>query len=199
MLLPRRRVVYHLYKTVFPRNVTFLNFQLAVNMIVYLRHFLAVKIADRIQQLSRERCPGCMGHYILDNFHACVKNLLPDRISLFLPKVKAEALDKLDNLIEMYQQATWAEPELVRQSAMDFILALTADDLLDRRYINEDTVELHPFNMTWLQDTPNPIAPPQQPTPTKSKPTKSVKDSKKRKSENNEIEVHLPAKFSKND
>ena len=164
-------------------------------MLVYLNHFLAVKIADRIQHLSRERCPGCIEGYVLDNFHACVKNILVERIHLFLPKVKAEALDNLDKLIELYQDAAWAEPELLRQSAMDFILKLTPEKLIDRRYINEDTVALHPFNMTWLLDTPQPLAPLEQAKPTKPKPTKNAKDSKKRKSE--EIEGQFAAKFSK--
>ena len=164
-------------------------------MLVYLNHFLAVKIADRIQHLSRERCPGCIEGYVLDNFHACVKNVLEERIALFLPKVKAEALDNLDNLLRLYQQAAWADPELVRQSAMDFILKLTPAKLMDRRYINEDTVELHPLNMTWLLDTPQHLAPLEQPEPTKPKPTKNTKDSKKRKTEENDGQL-LP-KYSK--
>ena len=138
-------------------------------MLYLFHHFLAVKIADRIQQLSRERCAGCIGQYGLDNFHPCVKTGLEEKIRIFLPKGKAEALDRLDNLIELYQQAAWAEPELVRQSAIDFIVSLTPHDLLDRRYINEDTVDLHPFTMSWLLDTPTPAAPPQQPKTKKAK------------------------------
>ena len=119
----------------------------------YLLHqFLAVKIADRIQQLSRDRCPGCIGNYILDNFHPCVNTPLEDKINIFIPKVKEEALHKIDTLIDLYL-LTWSEPEVVRQSAMDFIVSLTPYDLLDRRYINEDTVVLHPFNMSWLLTT----------------------------------------------
>ena len=173
-----------------PRNVSFLNLQAGDNML-YLKHFLAVKIADRIQQLSRERCPGCMANYILDNFHPCVKTALEERIALFLPKVKTEALDKLENLIELYQQSAWTEPE-IRQYATDFIISLKTDDLIDRRYINEDTVELHPFNMTWLLDMP-PTAAPEQLKPTKPKSGKKTV-SKKRKSDDG-LEGQLLAKL----
>ena len=173
---------------------------------IFLKQFLAVKIADRIQQISRERCTGCAGNYILDNFHECVKTSLDDRIRLYLPKVKAEALDKLDNLIKLYQQAAWAESEEVRKCCADFIVLLTPKDLQDRRYINEDTVELHPLNMSWLLDTPEPAAsaPPQSPVkkpaqsgkkPSGKKP--SGKKPSKRKLELDEMEEQLLAKFSK--
>ena len=183
----------------FPRNDSFLNLQLAVNMIV-LKHFLAVKIADRIQQLSRERCPVCGGNYVLDNFHECIMTPLKDRIRFWLHKVKAEALDKFDNLINLYQEAAWAESEVMRQYGVDFIVSLQPKDLQDRRYINEDTVELYPFNMSWLTATyiePTATACPQpektQPAKTKSKPKKPTK----RKSELDEMEEQLLVKFSK--
>ena len=179
---------------------------------IFLRQFLAVKIADRIQQISRERCGGCTGNYILDNFHACVKTSLEERIRIFLPKVKAEAIDKIDNLIALYQQAAWAESEVAQQCGVDFIVSLSRDDLEDRRFINEDTVELYPFNMSWLisncttePSTTTAISPEQpvikpdlakniiknqsQPKP-KNKPTK-------RKSDLNEMELQLLAKYSK--
>ena len=158
---------------------------------LYLKHFLAVKIADRIQQLSRERCTGCMANYILDNFHPCVKTDLKEKISLFLPKVKSEALDKLENLIQLYLYQQWTEPE-IRQYATDFIVSLTPDDLLDRKYINEDTVELYPFNMTWLLDVP-PAAAPEQLKPTKPKSGKKA-SSKKRKLDDG-LEKQLLAKL----
>ena len=181
---------------------------------LFLKHFLAVKIADRIQQLSRERCEGCSGDFILDNFHACVKTSLGDRIRLFLPLVKAEALDKIDNLVALYHQAAWAEQEVVRQSAVDFIKSLSAADLQDRRYINEDTVQMHPFNMSWLnadcitESSATPDAPSLQPPAKKPALAKNIKNqskpnpknkptSSKRSSDLNEMEEQILAKFNK--
>ena len=193
-----------------PRNVSFLNLQLAVNMI-FLKHFLAVKIADRIQQISRERCEGCAGNYILDNFHACVKTSLEERIRLFLPMVKAEAIDKIDNLIALYQQAAWAENEVIRQSAVDFISSISKSDLQDRRYINEDTVQMHPFNMSWLNADyimePSPTDSSPQPPVKKPALVKNIKNqsqpkpknkptSTKRKSDLDDMEEQILAKFN---
>ena len=180
---------------------------------LFLKHFLAVKIADRIQQLSRERCTGCTGNYILDNFHACVKTSLEERIRLFLPMVKAEAIDKIDNLIALYQQAAWAENEVVRQSGVDIISSISQSDLQDRRFINEVTVQMHPFNMSWLNadcitepytttdsSTPPPVKKPALPKniKTQSKPNaKNKPTSSKRSSELNEMEEQILAKFNK--
>ena len=173
---------------------------------IYLKHFLAVKIADRIQQLSRERCTGCTSNYILDNFHACIKTPLDERLRLFLPKVRAEALDKLDNLIRLCQPEAYPvdpTPEQthammgVERQCTDFIISLTPDDLQDRRYINEDTVELYPYNMTWLLDTVTTVTtaspPPKQPVKKPAKKSKAVK----RKSEIEQMEEQLLAKYSK--
>ena len=217
MLLPHRRSFRcrFTYKgKCSPRNVSFLNLQLAVNMI-FLKHFLTVKIADRIQQISRERCEGCAGNYILDNFHACVKTSLEERIRIFLPIVKAEALDKIDNLIALYQQAAWVENEVVRQSGVDIISSISQSDLQDRRFINEDTVQMHPFNMSWLnadcitESSVTPDAPSLQPPVKKPALAKNIKNqskpnpknkptsSKRSSSDLNEMEEQILAKFNK--
>ena len=38
------------------------------------------------------------------------------------------------------------------KSGEQFIEFLQTEDLLDRRYVNEDSVIEHPFNMSWLTD-----------------------------------------------
>ena len=123
---------------------------------------------------------------------------MEEKMLIFLPKVTSEAFDKLDNLIEMYQQAAWlwAEPEIVRQYAIDFIATLTPKKLLDRRYINEDTVSLHPFNMSWLlDDIPKPMEPMLEENKSK-RPCKASNPAKpgnlaKRKKPNKDENIHV--------
>ena len=76
---------------------------------------------------------------------------IKDKIELFLPRVKDEALSKFDNLFHLYQQTAWVDDEQIFiEGGRAFIGHLKADHLLDRRYINEDTVMEYQYNTTWL-------------------------------------------------
>ena len=122
-------------------------------MFYQFERFLVVKVAERVQQLSRHKCLGCVSGYSLDQLHLCMSVPLPDRITLFLPRAKHEAFTKVENLLRMYQQNAWAyDEQAFIEGGRLFIKKLTVDHLIDRRYVNEDTTMEHPFNTTWLAD-----------------------------------------------
>ena len=71
----------------------------------------------------------------------------------FLPRAKDEALLRLNNLFHLYQQHAWVDDEQTFiEGGKTFIANLQADHLLDRRYVNEDSVIECPFDTTWLAD-----------------------------------------------
>ena len=115
--------------------------------------FLVIKIAERVQQISREQCAGCVGGLILDQLHQCMKLTLIAKIERFLPKAKYDALTRLDNLYEMYAKTTLlVEGVAYKEAGEDFIEFLQPHHVLDRRYVNEDSVYDHPFDVSWLVD-----------------------------------------------
>ena len=135
----------------------FLNYNLVYaatpDMLYQFERFLVVKIAERTQQLSRLRCQGCISGHIFDQLHRCMKVTLKEKIEIFLPKVKDEALSRLNNLFHLYQQYAWVEDEQAFiEGGKTFIATIQADHLLDRRYVNEDTVIECPFDTSWLAE-----------------------------------------------
>ena len=114
------------------------------------QRFLVVKIAERLQELSRQKCQGCIGFYNLDQLHHCMSVPLEKKIELFLPRIKEEALARLDNLFHIYQQTAWVEDEQVLiKASRAFITELTVDHLLDRRFVNEDSILEFPYDTSW--------------------------------------------------
>ena len=115
--------------------------------------FLVLKIAERVQLISREKCSGCVTGLVLDQLHQCMQITLKEKVARFLPRAKAEALTRLDQLFSLYHQTAWVDDDHIHlKSGEQFIDFLKAEDLLDRRYVNEDSVIEHPFNMSWLTD-----------------------------------------------
>ena len=115
--------------------------------------FLVLKIAERVQLISREKCSGCVTGLVLDQLHQCMQITLKEKVARFLPRAKAEALTRLDQLFSLYHQTAWVDDDHIHlKSGGQFIEFLKAEDLLDRRYVNEDSVIEHPFNMSWLTD-----------------------------------------------
>jgi len=143
---------------VFGRNVSFLKLQASVcinspDMLYQFERFIVVKTAERVQEISRQRCTGCISGHSLDQLHQCMSISLKEKIGIFLPRVKAEALSKVENLLYMYKQNAWiSEEQAFIEAGKNFIKKLNVDDLLDRRYVNEDTVMEHPYNTTWHLD-----------------------------------------------
>ena len=115
--------------------------------------FLVIKIAERVQQISREQCAGCVGGFVLDQLHPCMKLALIAKVEKFLPKAKYEALTRLDKLYEMYAKTTLlVEGVAYKEAGEDFIEFLQPHHVLDRRYVNEDSVFEYPFDPSWLMD-----------------------------------------------
>ena len=118
--------------------------------------FLAVKVAERVQQLSREKCSGCLSELIIDQLHPCMRISMEKKIEMFLPRAKKEALERLDYIFHIYKQTNCisdADDQMFLEAGENFIQELDPDDLLDRRYINEDSVVEHgPFDISWLTD-----------------------------------------------
>jgi len=115
--------------------------------------FLVIKIADRVQQMAQEKCSGCTDFRRHDQLHECMQITLNEKFSLFLPKVKSEALERIDRLFDIFKLTNWIHDN--RQytiAGVEFIKQITATDLLDRRYVNEDTAEEHVLDMSWLAD-----------------------------------------------
>ena len=115
--------------------------------------FLVVKVAERVQLMSREKCSGCVHGQLLDQLHDCMKVSLKDKLKMFLPCVKAEALERLNQLFSLYQQTAWVDDEHSHlEIGENLIKCLQVEDILDRRYINEDSTQEFPFNTSWLTD-----------------------------------------------
>ena len=128
------------------------------NMLYKFERFIVVKVAERVQILSREKCNACVNGLILDQLHNCMQVTLKEKIKMFLPRAKADALTRLDRLFSLYQQSSWVEDERAHlEAGENCIEFLTPDDLLDRRFINEDTVLEYPFNPSWLSDELSPV------------------------------------------
>jgi hypothetical protein len=122
-------------------------------MLYKFERFLVVKVAERVQMMSREKCKGCVNGLILDQLHSCMQVSLAEKMELFLPRAKTDALNRLESLFFIYQQTAWVDDEQAHlEIGANFIELLQPYDLLDRRYINEDSVIDHPFNTSWLTD-----------------------------------------------
>jgi len=122
-------------------------------MLYQFERFIVVKIAERVQEISRQKCTGCISGYSLDQLHQCMFVPLKEKIGLFLPRVKDEALSKIEILLYLYQQNAWInEEQAFIEAGKNFIKKLNIDDLLDRRYVNEDAVMEHQYNTTWVEE-----------------------------------------------
>ena len=127
-------------------------------MLFKFEKFLVVKIAERVQTISREKCGACVNGLILDQLHSCQLVSLKEKIKMFLPRAKDDALKRLDQLFFLYQQSAWIDDERAHlETGEHLIEKLQPEDLLDRRYINEDAVREYPFNSSWLTEELSPV------------------------------------------
>ena len=127
------------------------NLVYASKMLYLFEKFLVVKVAERVQELSRKGCPGCVAGRILDQLHLCQLVPLKERIAHFLPTASEEAHSNLSNLFHIFSTTMWIEDnDLYLEGGRQFISSITPSMLRDRRYINEDSVFEYPFNTSWL-------------------------------------------------
>jgi hypothetical protein len=117
----------------------------------HFHQFLIVKLYDRVQELSREQCSGCQHKYRFDILHPCITTPLDVRIYKFFNSAIAEALSNFGKLFIAYQEAHTLseEPNAYLKDGANFIQSLHPDQLLDRKYINEETESVFSFDSRW--------------------------------------------------
>ena len=79
--------------------------------------FLVLKIAERVQLISREKCSGCVTGLVLDQLHQCMQITLKEKVARFLPRAKAEALTRLDKLFSLYHQTAWVDDDHIHMKS----------------------------------------------------------------------------------
>ena len=176
-------------------DLTFLTYSFAVCVdfsamtVTQFHHFLVVKIYDRMQEISREKCSGCQLKHRFDVLHPCITTTLEKRIYKFFSYAVVEALEHLMLLLSEYQVShmLFEEPSFYLNSGQAFIEALRPDQLVDRRYINEDADLIFPFDSSWVRPIQLEIPTPDQSVevmPDEDKPVKPKRQriSKKGKS-----------------
>lgn len=116
--------------------------------------FLVVKIFELIQQSSREKCNGCQNHFRFDSLHDCMKTTIQDRIKMFFPESKNEVLNKLDRLLGLFQQSFTLNqsPDAYLQVGETFLNKLLPNQIVDRRFINEDSELMFTYDQSWQED-----------------------------------------------
>ena len=114
--------------------------------------FLIVKLYDRLQEMSREQCSGCQHKYRFDILHPCITTPLDVRIYKFFNSAIAEALSNFGKLFIAYQEThtLLEEPNAYLKDGANFIQSLHPEQLVDRKYINEDTGSVFPFDSSWV-------------------------------------------------
>lgn len=115
--------------------------------------FLTVRILERIQQISKEICRGCEMHYRLASLHPCETNSLFQRVDLFLPSVKAEALDKIVRLVQSFKAnfPLFYDEDVYLEIGNSFLQTLQPQHLIDTRYINEESDSTFGLDSSWRE------------------------------------------------
>ena len=119
--------------------------------------FLIARILERIQQISKEVCRGCEMRFKFATLHPCESNSLFQRITLFLPSAKAEALEKIDRLVKNYKRNfdLFLDEEEHVEVGESFLRNLQPHHLLDIRYINEESDSTFDLDCSWREPTEN--------------------------------------------
>ena len=135
------------------RSFPFLHSNVRVKMIALayplFRQFLVVRIAERIQDLCKIECSGCQKLYRFSSLHPCQKLSWADRVYMFLPQVLTEALEKMEKLIALFHKSYAYPTDNFDVWGTQFVESLAAKDILDRRYINEDTGYMIEYDNSW--------------------------------------------------
>ena len=81
-----------------------------------------------------------------------MKTSLTERIDMFLPQAKTEALEKMERLITLFQQSfnLLQNKEAYLQIGITFVENLLPKQVIDRRFINEDTEEMFQYDDGWV-------------------------------------------------
>ena len=119
--------------------------------------YLVVRIFERIQSISSEKCSGCAHGYRFGSLHPCVKTSLSERIVMFLPQAKEEAIEKMSRLVSLFEQDfNLSNTETYSSVGKSFLESLEQKQVLDRRFINEDAETMFKYDQSWLtfQDDP---------------------------------------------
>ena len=151
----------------------------AANVFSLFNRFLVIKVAERVQQIAQQKCSGCANQFVLDQLHPCMRISTEEKVFMFLPQAKLDALTRYDKLYELFTKTTYILDDVAcREAGEHFIELMQPNDILDRRFINEDSVLEYEFDLSWLNDEQNSILPPIAPLET----TTVKKRTRKRKS-----------------
>ena len=114
------------------------------------RQFLIVRICERIQDICITECSGCKYNHRFAALHPCQKLSLADRVDMFLPRVLTEALDNMEKLVAILPEHFKFTNVHYMLYGSEFVLQLTAKQLFDRRFINEDTALMFEYDDRWF-------------------------------------------------
>ena len=134
--------------------ISFLNkkmFELAYPLFC---QFLVVRINERIQDLSKSECSGCQNGYRFPSLHPCHKLSLSNIVDMFLSQVVTEVLERMPQLVVQFHK-TYAYPTVnYEEWGHHFVRQLNGTQILDRRYINEDTGYMFEYDNSWRESEP---------------------------------------------
>ena len=116
------------------------------------RQLLVVRITERIQDLSKIKCSGCQNAFRFSSLHPCQKLSLSDRIDMFLPQVLTEALERMPHLVAMFHNKYEHDTTNYEDWGKQFVQQLASKDILDRRFINEDTGCIFEYDNSWCSE-----------------------------------------------
>lgn len=122
--------------------------------------FLAARILERVQQISKEVCRGCVLQYKFHNLHPCEINSLPHRVEMFLASAKTEALEKLASLLKSFQRnfTLFQEEDIYLEEGYNFLQDLQPRDIIGVSYIDEETESKFGIDSSWREPEADPLA-----------------------------------------
>ena len=124
-------------------------------MFALFRQFLVVRILEQIQVISKEKCQACCLQLRFDCLHPCIKTPILERVDLFLPQTKQLVLENLARLLSTFQMSfeLQNDPNEYLNVGKVFVDNLQSSDILDRKYIHEETHTIHqPYDLNWVGD-----------------------------------------------
>ena len=123
-------------------------------MFPLFRQFLVVRMLERVQTVARENCSGCRKQYRFDTLHPCIKTSILERVEMFLPQIKHLVLENMERLLTIFQMTFVLQDDakVYLTSGAAFVQELQPTELLDRRYINEDSHTIFKnFDIDWTE------------------------------------------------
>jgi len=132
----------------------FSNLSMSAGLTIF-QNYLVVRIVERFQDMCTSECSGCKENYRFASLHPCQRLSLAERVDMFLPRVLTEASDKMELLVDLYHN-DWKFPIMGHVDlGRLFVEKLGNKQIFDRRFINEATTNMFPFDDTWFKEEPD--------------------------------------------